>query len=1069
MSLLFSLFTKIRQSLSIAPEELPLVGRLWAHAFSMGTTRLFTSAAAKALFLSKYPPEWLAYVYLGVALFVSIVGVFYLQLKKRIPFRNLLPLSFAFIFTIELSFRGILEIPNWDWPALAIMIWFEIEFMLSGLAFWSLCNNLLDVRQGKRLFGFIGSGEVLAIVIAGISTRFIAPLIGSLNLLYLSLAGTGLSFYFNYTISRRWMNDTPVVVQKKNSTQQSSSINTTGESSYLKGIYFLALFSLLGYYFVDNMFQRQARAQFPKPEDLSIFFGQFLAFAGGMSFLLRIFIVGPLLNRYGLNLGLLAPPLLVLGCTIVLLSSWFTGASAYLIFSLAVLLRIFDKLGRDALQKPSLLILYQPLPDSERLNVQAKVESIIEPMSAGLAGIVLIALNTFFPQHAWLSIVLLFFVLGIWIFIASPLPKKYRVLLEKALTRRRMTDSNISLQDGLSFDLIQKGLQSPHAGEIIYSLNLLESAEPSLLEDTLRKFISHPISEVRLDCLQRIERLKLVSLLPVVQENIQRESDPKIKGNSIRLLSYLDSSKMTTIYKEYLYSSEWEVRQGAMIGLLLREGLNSDSGKLLETWVKSSDFLDRKIAVQVIGELKLTPASNLLNILLEDPNNVVRKSALIVSGQLHSADLWEGMIKNFNVPAMRKTAILAFSNLGEQVLPQMETLFFAKNQTIDQQIAIMDIYGQISTEKSLQLLKEKIDSLDKSVRHQIYKSLKKCNYIANLEELPKIKNLILKEVENSAKIFGILRDLESKEELSILQRSLEFEITQNKERIFLLLGFLYPVKGIALAREHLSGIPGGKRSYAIELIDQIVEPQIKSYILPVLESTNPSICLERLGGDFSQPTLPLSSHLENIINSDTSFATIWTKACAFYLIGKLKIKELVGLLESSLSLPDPLLLETIHQSISNLESTENKLKESQNKILTIDRVLVLKNIRIFSHTPDEYLASVASYLQEINVKQGELIFEKGAIGRSLFIIVNGKVKLHSQDIVLGILGNNEVFGEWAALDPEPRAASVTALEDSTLFKLEHDALYDLMSFDIEIVRGILHILCQNLRNVTEEL
>jgi CRP-like cAMP-binding protein len=427
------------------------------------------------------------------------------------------------------------------------------------------------------------------------------------------------------------------------------------------------------------------------------------------------------------------------------------------------------------------------------------------------------------------------------------------------------------------------------------------------------------------------------------------------------------------------------------------------------------------------------------------------------------------MILNFKVPAMRKTSILAFSNLGEQVLPLMETLFFSKNQTIDQQIAIMDIYGQISTDKSLHLLKEKIEFSEKSVRHQIFKSLKKCNYIATSVELPKIKELILKEVENSAKIFGILRDLESKEELRILQRSLEFEVSQNKERIFLLLGFIYPVKGIALAREHLSEIPGGKRSYAIELIDQIVETQIKSYILPVLESTNPTICLERLGGDFFQPTLPLSNHLEGIIKSDTSFVTLWTKACSFYLIGKLKIKELIELLESSLSLSDPLLLETIHQSIASLNSSGSKSNVNQNKILTIDRVLILKNVRIFSHTPDEYLASVAGYLQEINVKQGELIFEKGTIGRSLYIIVNGKVKLHSQDVVLGTLTNNEVFGEWAALDPEPRAASVTALEDSTLFKLEQDALYDLMSFDIEIVRGILHILCQNLRNVTEEL
>jgi ATP:ADP antiporter, AAA family len=1063
------LFSWLRQSLGIAPEELPLVGRLWGHAFSMGITRLFTSAAAKALFLSKYPAESLAYVYLGVAIFVSIVGIFYLQLKKRISFRNLLPLCFAFIFIIEICFRGILEIPEWNWPALAIMIWFEIEFMLSGLAFWSLCNNLLDVRQGKRLFGFIGSGEVLAIVLAGVSTRFLAPLLGSLNLLFLSLAGTGLSFYFNYSISRKWMKETPFVVQKKPTISKNSIQSPSGVSSYLNSIYFLALFSLLGYYFVDNMFQRQARAQYPKPEDLSIFFGQFLAFAGGLSFLVRIFVVGPLLNRYGLNLGLLAPPLLVLSCTSVLLFSWFIESSPYLIFILAVVLRIFDKLGRDALQKPSLLILYQPLPESERQNVQAKVESLIEPMSAGLAGIILISINILFPQLIWLSILLLFFVLGIWIFIASPLPKKYRTLLEKALTRRRMTDSNISLQDGLSLELIQKGLQSPHAGEIIYSLNLLESAKTALLEETLKKFISHPILEVRLDCLERMERLKLHSLIPIVKENILVESDPKIKGNSIRLLSYLDSTEMTSMYRDYLQHPEWEVRQGAMIGLLLREGFNSHAGTILESWVKSSNFIDRKISVQVIGELKLNSAIPLLKILLEDTNNVVRKSALIVSGQLKSLDLWDSMFLNLKVPAMRKTTILAFSHLGEQILFLMEKQFFMDDQTSDIKLAIAEIYGQINTQASMSLLKEKIEFSDKSVRHQIFKSLKKCNYIASPEDFPKIKKLIYREVENSAKLLGILIDISDTEELSILKRSLEFEVSQNKERIFLLLGFIYPVEGIALAREHLSGIPGGKRSYAIELIDQIVEVQLKSWIVPVLESNNPATCLERLGGEFLQAPSSLKAQLEEIIKTDTSVTTLWTKACSFYLIGKLKLLEFKGLLLSYSKNSDPLLSETIRQSLNRIDTDNSKPNENQEKILTIDRVLILKNIRIFSHTPDEYLASVAGYLDELKVKHEEIIFERGNIGRSLYIIVEGKVKLHNQDVLLGTLSTNEVFGEWAALDPEPRAASVTALEDSTLFKLEHEALYDLMSSDIEIVRGIIHILCQNLRNVTEEI
>ncbi len=1061
--------TWIRKSLGIESPELPLVGRLWGHAFSVGITRLFTSAAAKALFLSKYPPEYLAYVYLGVAVFVPLVGVLYLQLKKSIPFRYLLPLSFAFIFCIEVLFRLILVIPEWDFPALAIMVWFEIEFMLSGLAFWSLCNQLLDVRQGKRLFGVIGSGEVLAIVIAGTSTRYLAPLLGSLNLLFLSLAGTAVSFLLNFSIARKWMKEERVVNQDSKNSSRTSNTKSTSDPTYLQGIFLLALFSLLGYYFVDNMFQKQARSQYPNPEDLAIFFGQFLAFAGGMSFLLRMFIVAPLLNRYGLNLGLLAPPLLVLGATSFLLFSWYMGASPYLIFSMAVTLRILDKLGRDTLQKPSLLILYQPLPDGDRLNVQAKVESIIEPISAGLAGIILISLNTFFPEYKWLSLVLLFFVLGIWIYVAFPLPKKYRMLLEKALTRRRITDSNLSLQDGLTLDLIKKGLKSSHAGEIIYSFQLLESADISLLEKTLKSFIPHPIPEVRLDCLKRIERLKLLDLLSSVKENLKTETHPTIKGHSIRLLSLFDSTEPLSFYRNYLSDSEWEVRQGALIGLLLREGFPSQSGEMLQKWVHSDESIDRKVAVQVIGEVNLPEANLFLKNLLEDNNNVVRKLAITIAGRLSETELWIPLLQNLKIPKMRKTTILAISHIGDTILPQLEDHFHVSDQTRDIKIAILEIYGHMGSEDAIHILKQKLNVLDKNILHQVLKSLKRTNYIGGMEELPTLKNLVYKEVQNSAILLGILRDFEKTEGIKLLQRSLEFEFSLHKERIFILLGFIYPVQGISLAREHLSGINGGKKSYAIELLDQIVEVQMKSWVLPLLESSDPSTCLERLGGEFTQPQASLRDRLEQIVNSDTSVLSMWTKASAIYLMGTLKISELLSKIDPQIIKIDPLLSETFLQAKERINPNQKETINYPNTILTIDRVLILKNVNTFSHIPDEFLSGVANFLEVVQIKKRDKIFEKGNLGRSLYIIIEGIVLLHNGDISLGTLGKSEVFGEWAALDPEPRAASATAIEECILFKLEHDSLFELMSSDIEVVRGVLQILCQNLRTVTKQL
>ena len=51
------------------------------------------------------------------------------------------------------------------------------------------------------------------------------------------------------------------------------------------------------------------------------------------------------------------------------------------------------------------------------------------------------------------------------------------------------------------------------------------------------------------------------------------------------------------------------------------------------------------------------------------------------------------------------------------------------------------------------------------------------------------------------------------------------------------------------------------------------------------------------------------------------------------------------------------------------------------------------------------------------------------------------------------LGPKEIFGELALLDPEPRLASVAAVEDTRLFRLDRESFAELMAGNIEVVRG----------------
>lgn len=135
-------------------------------------------------------------------------------------------------------------------------------------------------------------------------------------------------------------------------------------------------------------------------------------------------------------------------------------------------------------------------------------------------------------------------------------------------------------------------------------------------------------------------------------------------------------------------------------------------------------------------------------------------------------------------------------------------------------------------------------------------------------------------------------------------------------------------------------------------------------------------------------------------------------------------------------------------------------------MLTIEKVIVLKTVKIFSQTPEEDLVEVASIVEEVELKAGETLFLKGDIGTSMYIIVKGRVKVHDGNKTIAEFGEREVVGELAALDPEPRSASVTALEDTQLFCLDEGPLYDLMAEHVEVVRGIIRVLCQRLREST---
>ena len=139
-----------------------------------------------------------------------------------------------------------------------------------------------------------------------------------------------------------------------------------------------------------------------------------------------------------------------------------------------------------------------------------------------------------------------------------------------------------------------------------------------------------------------------------------------------------------------------------------------------------------------------------------------------------------------------------------------------------------------------------------------------------------------------------------------------------------------------------------------------------------------------------------------------------------------------------------------------------------NRLLLIEKVLVLKSLNLFKDTPENVLADLAPLMKEIQYEQGTEIFKEGEIGDCMYIIQQGNIKIHKGTTTLAVLKEKEVFGELSLLDADTRSASATADTDCILYKIDQEPFYELMDERPEVAKGFIKILCQRLRTMNEK-
>ncbi|ATB31729.1 cyclic nucleotide-binding domain-containing protein [Melittangium boletus] len=106
----------------------------------------------------------------------------------------------------------------------------------------------------------------------------------------------------------------------------------------------------------------------------------------------------------------------------------------------------------------------------------------------------------------------------------------------------------------------------------------------------------------------------------------------------------------------------------------------------------------------------------------------------------------------------------------------------------------------------------------------------------------------------------------------------------------------------------------------------------------------------------------------------------------------------------------------------------------------MEKLAVVSSSQLFDMLSSAELQYLSELAEQRRYAAGELVFEEGELGDSLYVIVSGEVEVvrrdeSGQSHPIRVLTAPEFFGEMSLIDKEYRSATVRARTEAELLKL----------------------------------
>ncbi|MEO1054658.1 MAG: HEAT repeat domain-containing protein, partial [Bacteroidota bacterium] len=1034
------MFRAIFKALNVRPEEERQVTLLLAKGFFMGVFIATFQIGAETLFLNRLGD------YLKEAILASgLLGVFttavFSRLQRKVSFAKLAVFNLIVIFIITGAIYASFNYAEEQFVDYVIFVMFALVGPFTAvllLGFWGVFGRMFDLRQSKRIIGWIDTGQLSAAIIASYTIPLLTPLIPDTTvLLIISGVSILLSSIFLLMVTARY----DLKQAEMSSVQSDENVNAKF-STLIKDRYVILLstfliFSMVAFTFVQYSFQEVTQQQYPEEDQLRNFLATFNGSILVLGFLLQTFVNDKIIGVYGLKVSLLILPIILVVFTIAsAVSGSFFGFSVtdspdtFIWFFLFISLsRLFNYSLRDSLENPTFKLYFMPLDNRVRFDIQTKVEGVINESARLLAGLLILLLSylSFFELIHY-SYALIFIVVGYGLIIGK-LHNQYRNKIQVKLESQK---ANYESEEDASNTIIKElenTLESEETNKAVFSFKLLEKVNPTKLPIMVNKLLDHNSGEIKAFAQERMNEINGLSVSDKYVISYNKQNSGVISGR------YLVPKK--------------DMQELFMTGSISKSRVSG--------LTRSDSRDDRQYVAELLGNSPDKENISYLIELLNDVDPKVRLAAIKAARKKYNPEVLSALIDNLCTAQFSNESMNTLVLIGSDCLDALDAGFYKTGQNPVTMVKIIEIFGQIGGEKARDMLWNKMDYPDKVIVSQVLWALGESGFKANISQITRIKYAIESDVEDISWNLAALSELPRTSFSDQMEDALREENEHDLEHIYTLLSMLYDAASIRLVKENIESGTNEGVTYALELLDVFLSEDLKQKIIPLLDDISDYEKAKRLEVFFPRDRLDSQLVLKHLINRDFNQTNRWSKACAIYQIGLLKIKNYEYDLIANLFNPDLLVSEVAAWSLNeidptlymaNIDRVGIQYRMRFNALINppanvsikpkskLQKVLFLKGLTMFEEFSGLILARMVDMMDEEHLAEGDSITIDNYYNNVFYIVLQGDVDMYERGSIKSHKTEGEFIGEVIELETHLNSNIITALSDSILLKIQ---------------------------------